>query len=188
LTTSDQPMTGIGGDDGQLGGEFTLQGIDGPVSLSDFRGKVVLIYFGFVNCKKVCPSSMAVLQNSMKKLDEAQAAQVQGILISIDPARDSKADLAEFAANYHSNIIGLTGTEKQIEAVSLDYGALFEMTDAQRNDADYRFHHSSRYYVVNQQGELVDAMRHSTTSNELAARIRQLLETNSAGTNKGSQS
>lgn len=175
LATSDQALTGVGGEDGKLGGDFTLQSAAGDVSLSDHRGRVVVIYFGFLNCHEVCLNSMRVMQNTLLNLNDDEVDQVRMMLISIDPARDTKEDLARFAAVFHPNMLGLTGSQEEIDAVAREYGATFELTEEERNDPNYLFRHSSRYYVIDQQGELVDAMRHSTTTNEILARVRQVL-------------
>ena len=171
----DAPIGGFGDENGKLGGDFALTSTDGPVSLSDYRGKVVVVYFGFLNCEEVCLNSMRVLQNSMLRLNAAEQDAVRIMLISIDPARDTPEALARFARSYHDNIIGLTGSQRQIDQVSRLYGAHYKISDEDRNDPSYFFRHSSRYYVVDQHGELIDAMRHSTTPNELTTRVRQLL-------------
>ena len=164
-----------GGSDGILGGEFTLHSQTGAVTLSDFRGEVVILYFGFLNCPEVCPASMSTVSNALKKLDQPELDQVQSILVSIDPARDTLAELAEFSEYFHPNILGVTGSQDEIDAVTADYGAFIDVVDSTTPGSDYEFRHSSRYYVIDQSGNLVDAMRHSTTPNELAARIRTLI-------------
>jgi protein SCO1/2 len=177
FTTNDHPLLDVGGDDGKLGGDFTLTSVNGDVSLSDYEGQLVLMYFGFLNCPKVCPSSMGVLQRTFYGLDDQESEQVKGLLVSIDPKRDSADDLAAFTKKYHANITGLTGSPEAIDRIARDYGAYFEITTSDDPNNDYVFEHSSRYYLINHEGELVDAMRHSTTSNELLARIRQILAT-----------
>lgn len=180
IGSNEHPVGGYGGEDGILGGDFTLQGVNGDVSLQDFRGKAVVIYFGFLNCEEVCLNSMRVLQSALTDLSREHGDQVRGMLISIDPARDSREDLAAFTEQYHQNLIGLTGTQREIDAVTLDYGAYYKITEADRQDPAYFFRHSSRYYIVNTEGELVDAMRHSTTPRELIARVNLLLNSPSA--------
>ena len=175
LFSTDRDAQGIGGADGILGGDFVLQSSQGPVALEDFRGKVVLLYFGFLSCPEVCPASMSIYQQTMAKLSESERAEVQPILISIDPARDSVEALEEFTNYFGANILGLTGTHEEIVAVTQDYGAYFKNIESASPDSEYAFAHTSRYFVINQQGKLVDAMRHSTTANELSARIRTLL-------------
>ncbi|MEM1404338.1 MAG: SCO family protein [Pseudomonadota bacterium] len=173
--TSDHPEAG--GEDGIIGGDFVLRGGQGEVALEDFRGKVVLLYFGFLTCTDVCPTSMGVYEAALNRLADEELAQVQPLLVSIDPARDTPEALAEFAQFYHPSIIGLTGSQEEVDAVAADYGAFFEKEAAEDPTLDYVFRHSSRYYVIDQRGQLHDAMRHSTTPNELVARIRTLIST-----------
>ena len=156
-----------------VGGEFVLQSSDGPVALSDYRGKVVVMYFGFLNCPEICPNSMSIISRTLNQM--ANADQVQGILISIDPERDSVAQLHEFTEYFHPNIIGVTGSLDEIKDVTDDYHAYFKFQRLRKDAEDYSVRHTSRYYIINQQGQVVDALRHGSTVNELKARIEQLL-------------
>ena len=159
-----------------IGGDFVLRNIDGRVSLKDFRGSVVVLYFGFLSCPEVCPTSMSILTRSLEKLSPAEKNKTKAILISIDPQRDNFQELLEFTNYYHPNILGVTGTEQEVEKVAQQYGAFFEITASETVDSAYAYRHSSRYYVIDQQGNLIQAMRHSTTPNELAARIKKLFQ------------
>ena len=160
----------------QLGGDFTLTSKDGAVSLSDFKGKVVVMYFGFMTCPEVCPNSMTVISTALARLDEQQLNSMQAMLVSVDPNRDTPDKLAEYTEFYHSNLIGLTGSKDDIDRVTQQYGAYYDFTEIESVTEDYGVEHSSRYYVIDQQGQLVAAMRHSTTPNELYAQIIELLE------------
>ena len=157
----------------QLGGNFTLQSLQGDVSLSDFKGKAVVMYFGFMSCPEVCPNSLGVIKAAFNKLDEDTIADVQGIMISIDPKRDSLQSLEAFTQHFHPNITGITGDEKILEKTAKQYGAYFSKTDDPK--LGYLYEHVSRYYVIDKDGELVDAMRHSTTPNELVARLKTII-------------
>ena len=106
------PPRNLGGDDGKVGGDFTLQGYHGEVSLSDFKGKVVMLYFGFTSCKEVCSLSMGVIRNTLQKMQPEEVEQVQVILVSFDPARDSLEELEKYSKQFHANIIGVTGSKK----------------------------------------------------------------------------
>ena len=159
-----------------IGGDFVLRNIDGRVSLKDFRGSVVVLYFGFLSCPEVCPTSMSILTRSLEKLSPAEKNKTKAILISIDPQRDNFQELLEFTNYYHPNILGVTGTEQEVEKVAQQYGAFFEITESETVDSAYAYRHSSRYYVIDQQGKLIQAMRHSTTPNELSARIKKLFQ------------
>jgi protein SCO1/2 len=161
----------------QLGGDFTLQSADGPVSLSDFNGKTIVMYFGFMSCPEVCPNSMGVIQTALNKLNDNEIKTVQGLMISIDPERDTLQSLKKFTQYYHANIQGLTGTTEELQATTKLYGAYFKKQKDLSSDTkdNYVFEHVSRYYVINSQGQLVDAMRHSTTPNELVARLKETI-------------
>lgn len=175
LNSDDMRKRNVGGEDGKLGGDFTLTSIDGDVSLSDFEGKVVMIYFGFVNCSQVCPISMKVMQQTLELMTEQETEQVQVLLVSVDVDNDNIQVIDKYVKKFHANFIGLTGTLDQINQVVDEYGSYYSPTDLKNIDEGKAYRHSSRYYFVNQQGELVDAMRHGTTSNELKARLRQLI-------------
>ncbi|MDG0969333.1 MAG: SCO family protein [Porticoccaceae bacterium] len=158
----------------ELGGDFSLRNIDGKVTLSDYQGKVVVVYFGFLSCPEVCPTSMSVLKRSLEMLAPSELEKTQVILVSIDPQRDGFQDLADFTRYYHDNIIGVTGSVDEIQQISEQYGAFFEITESESVESAYAYRHSSRYYVINQSGKLIQAMRHSTTPNELVARIKTI--------------
>jgi protein SCO1/2 len=175
VSSDDLPSTQLGGKDGQIGGDFTLHGIDGRVSLKDFRGKAVILYFGFVNCSQVCPISMRTMQAAVEKLSPEEAQQLQVIFISVDGNEDSFAELDEYATSYHPDFIGITGNPDNIFEVVDEYGAYFSPTELRDVDPSRAYRHSSRYYIIDQQGDIIDAMRHSATANEIVARLRTLI-------------
>ena len=177
FTSDDLRDRGVGGKDGKLGGEFTLLSADGAVSLSDFKGKVVMLYFGFVSCSEVCPVSMKVMQDALDGMSVDEAESVQVLLVSVDVENDSVEAVDKYVKEFRQDFIGLTGTTDEIVNVVDEYGAYFSQTELKDTDASRAYRHSSRYYLVNKNGVLVDAMRHSTTPNELRARLKQVLST-----------
>ena len=106
---------------------------------------------------------------------DRQLEQSQAILVSVDPNRDTPEKLAEYTRFYHPTLIGLTGTKDDIDRVTRQYGAYYDFSEIESVTEDYGVEHSSRYYVIDKQGGLVAAMRHSTTPNELYAQILELL-------------
>jgi protein SCO1/2 len=88
---------------------FTLSGANGDVSLSDYRGKLVLIYFGYTFCPDICPATLANAAQALRELGP-QAEEVQVIMISLDPERDTPEKLARYMAHFHPSFIGVTGT------------------------------------------------------------------------------
>lgn len=159
----------------ELGGPFTLNTKKGTFSLSEIEGKVGIVYFGFLSCTEACPASIGVVQAAYKQLSEDERNKVQFLFISVDPERDSLVDLYDFSDYYDNDLIALTGTQEQIDKVTSDYGVFFELTDLEGSALEYTVDHSSRFYMIDKTGDLFTTMSHSTTPNELAARIKQLI-------------
>jgi protein SCO1/2 len=161
------------------GGDFTLQSSRGAISLKDFRGKVVLIYFGYTFCPDVCPTSLALMAQALSALEPAERERVQGIFISVDPERDTLDRLKEFAPFFHPAITGMTGTPVQVAAIAKQYGASYIKQPADANGR-YAVDHSSITYVVDPQGKLVASLPHASTPLQIIDAIRPRL---TAGTN-----
>lgn len=157
------------------GGEFTMQSDQGEISLSDFKGKVIVAYFGFMNCVDACPVSLTKMRAALKRLSDEELQQVQGVLVSIDPERDNPADLGAFVRNYHSNVIGLTSSRENTDKVLKQYGVFAKPEDLNGESSTYTVDHSSRFYMIDKQGQLLTTMSHSTTPAELVAKIRTML-------------
>lgn len=127
-------------------GNFTLSGSTGePVSLSDFRGKTVLLYFGYTTCPDVCPTTLADLKNTMTTLGD-KAKDVQVLFVSVDPERDTPEKLAGYLGLFNPNFIGLTGTLAEIEAVASRFGIFFAKHDYE-GAAGYLVDHTSTVLV-----------------------------------------
>ena len=159
----------------QLGGDFTLQSNLGPISLSDDLGKVVILYFGYLSCADVCPTSMGVLSGALHRLTPEQVDKTSGLMISLDPKRDDLENLQKFTAYFHANIKGVTGSVGSISEVANQYGVFFNDANTSGAREEYSVDHASRFYIIDKQGQLVTTMSHTTTSNELAAQIKELL-------------
>ncbi|MBQ4812801.1 hypothetical protein A7985_02375 [Pseudoalteromonas luteoviolacea] len=159
----------------ELGGDFTLQSYAGPVSLSDYKGKIVVMYFGYLSCAEVCPNSLAVMTNAFMRLEKQGHDQVQGLLVSVDPARDTVEDMKEYTDYFHERITGLTGSIEQTKVVSAQYGVYYDDNNLEESFMEYSVAHASRFYIIDKQGNLITAMSHTTTPNELAAQIKELM-------------
>lgn len=158
-----------------LGGDFTLQGMNGDVSLHDFKGKVVVIYIGYTHCPDVCPTSLAVISQAMKNLDAEQREQIQPIFISVDPDRDTPEQLAEYSAFFHPSFIGVTGSREVIDQVVSQYGAFYRIVEMKDSAMGYAVDHSSRIYLINKQGELSNTVAHGAPPEQLVTEIKELL-------------
>jgi len=152
--------------------EFTLTGPDSePVDASSLQGKPVLVFFGFTNCPDVCPTSLAVMGAAIKLLENE--ANVKGLLISFDPERDTLDRLKSYAPFFHPEITGLTASAPRILEVSTRYGVYYKKVE--RDGKDYLMDHTSRIYIIDQQGKLAGVVNHSVTPLEVAERVRKLL-------------
>lgn len=159
----------------KLGGDFTLQSIDGPVSLSDFNGKVAALYIGYTYCPDVCPTSLAIMSQALKDLQPEELEQVQPLFVSVDPDRDTPARLAEYSQFFHPRMIGLTGTQKEVDLMVNRYGAFYRKVEMKDSAMGYAVDHSSRIYLIDKQGQLSKTLMHGTMPNEVVDEIRKLL-------------
>jgi protein SCO1/2 len=157
-----------------MGGDFTLQSPNGPVSLPDYRGKVVLLYFGYTFCPDVCPTSLSTLAQALSALTPAEMEKVKTFFISVDPERDTMDVLKVYAPFFHANIVGISGTTGQVEQVARQYGVRYMK---QKPDANglYSVDHSSFTYVVAPDGKLAASLPHGIPPVQIAATIRSLL-------------
>lgn len=156
---------------GYTGGDFTLQAAEGDVSLHDYEGRVVLLYFGYSYCPDVCPTSLSIMGEAMRQLEGEHP--VKGIFISVDPDRDTPEKLKAYAPFFHPEIIGIVADQHRILEVSTRYGAYYKKIE--RGEKDYLMDHTSRIYVIDQQGKLAGVVNHGATPQEVAERVRKLI-------------
>lgn len=170
---SDTPVAPAGVE--AYGGDFELDAVWGKAGLPDYRGKLVLVYFGFASCPDVCPTTLGVMKTAMAELTEAEQAQVQGLFITIDPEQDTPQRVEQYAQYFHPNFHGLSGTPEAIAHVAKQYGAIYRKVETPESSMPYTMDHSSVIYVVDQQGVLKAKLQHGVTPVELAAQIRTYL-------------
>lgn len=156
------------------GGDFTLQTASGPLSLQDYRGKVVVLYLGYTFCPDVCPTSLALLAQGLSSLDESELARVQGLFVSVDPERDTPERLQEYAPFFHPAIVGASGTPEVLAALAQRYGASYTR-QASNADGQYAVDHSSITYVIGPEGKLLHSLPHATPPQQIAEAIRAAL-------------
>lgn len=154
----------------QRGGDFSLQSINGPVSLSDFKGKVVLLYFGYTWCPDICPTNLALMSAAFSEMDPEQLKHVQGIFISVDPNRDGVERLSEYTNFFHENIMGITGSEAEIAELAARYGVAYRLFN-QDSATDYVVDHSSETYVIDTSGQWVDSLPHAAPPEDITKAI-----------------
>ena len=145
-----------------------------PRTLADFRGKVVVVFFGYTRCPDVCPATLVEIKDVMQKLGP-DAEKVQVVFITVDPGRDTPESIQEYVANFDSSFLGLSGTEAELSAVWQAYGVFreIEQTDSV---AGYLVAHTSRVYVVDVNGNLSLSFAFGTSPDDVANDLRILLK------------
>ena len=155
----------------EMGGDFTLQSADGPVALHDFRGDVVLLYFGYTHCPDACPTTLTQWRAAFKSLPPHAQEHVRGIFVSVDPERDTPELLKTYARHFHPNILGVTGTPGELQKISAEYRARYEKADIV-SDTEYSVNHSGYVYVIDPTGKVHDLLTFQSSADEIAASIR----------------
>lgn len=158
-----------------LGGDFTLMSDQGPVSLHDFRGKVVPIYFGFTHCPDVCITSLGAIAAGLKQLSGDEREQVQPVFITIDPERDDPARVGEYARYFDPGFVGLSGSLEEVSKVAKQHFVIFEKVPLEDSDMGYTMDHSSIIYVVGRDGVIRSLIHHGEKPEAIAQTLRDAL-------------
>lgn len=158
-----------------VGGPFTLVNGDGKtVTDRDFRGKYMLVYFGYTLCPDVCPTTLAAIGDALDKLG-AKADMIRPLFITVDPKRDTPALVKQFAAAFGPRIIGLTGSEAQIAAVAKAYRVYYAEHRTGPGPDDYTMDHSSVLYLMGPDGRFIAPVRADLAPDAMAASLAKLL-------------
>lgn len=161
--------------DAAIGGPVTLVGADGQeVTEAAFAGGPAVLYFGYTYCPDVCPTSLQTVAEAMDLLGE-RAETVTPIFITVDPRRDGSEVVGDYAAAFHEQMVGLTGTPEQIAAAAKAFRVVYLARNKGRSDDDYLVDHSSYYYLMDGDWNLAAVMAHEVTPAQMAAAIEQLL-------------
>jgi protein SCO1 len=152
--------------------DFSVRGSDGAaLTLSRYRGKVVVLGFGYTSCLNVCPVTLAILAQAHRKLG-ALGSQVQVIYITVDPERDSAERLKQYLASFDPTFVGGTGSAPQMAAVRKSYGVTAEKHGTGR---DYAVAHSSFVYLITREGKLRALMPFGHKADDYVHDISMLL-------------
>lgn len=154
--------------------DFTLQSADGDVSLSDFRGRHVVLFFGYTSCPDVCPMTLARVTAAARAVGPEAEEEVQVVLITVDPERDSPARMAEYTRAFGPNVIGLSGSPEDIASVASAYGIHYAKAEGS-SETGYLVDHSATVTVIDREGgvRLLWSPMHGV--DELESDIRALL-------------
>jgi len=170
-----------------VGGDFVLQSSLGrEVRLSEFRGRVVLLFFGYTSCPDICPANLAHLKTVTRKLGPA-AKQTQVLLVTVDPETDTAERLKEYTARFDDRFVGLTGTREEIDRVAKLFMVKHEKSHGvevtmQHNrskaftDKGFLYAHSQQIYLLDKQGRTRALYFAGSPAAEIKAAVLALLE------------
>lgn len=143
-----------------------------PRKLEDFRGKAVVVFFGFTHCPDVCPTTLADIAQAVKSLGP-DAERVQVLMVSVDPERDTAQSLAKYVTAFDPRFLGLRGDLEATKRAAGEFKIYFEK---RKQGESYTVDHSAQSYVIDPQGKLRLLVRHERIAQDLAADLRTLLE------------
>lgn len=155
--------------------DFSLPDTDGKVrTMADFKGKAVLVFFGFTQCPDVCPTTMAELAQVKKQLG-ADGERIQGIFITVDPERDTPEVLKAYLSNFDPSFVALRGTPEQTLATAKAFKIFYEKVPGKTPES-YTVNHTAASYVFDPQGRVRLYVRYGSGAEALAADFKQLLQ------------
>ncbi len=149
-------------------GAFTLQSAQGRVDQQSLAGRWSIVLFGFVQCPDICPTSMSQLASLGRELANLPVGDVLLLFVSVDPGRDSVADVDRYARFFSPSIMGVTGEPAQLERFATDLGVRFGVST---EEGDYSVAHSLTFSVIDPQGRLRGRFRPGFDAPQLAARL-----------------
>lgn len=156
----DAPIAGVSLAGSTVGAPFTLTGKDGQrVSSESFKGKYRIVYFGYTFCPDACPTDLNVLMQGLTrfaKANPALAAEIQPFFISIDPARDTPARVGQFAAAFSPRLIGLTGSQAEIDAVADKF--MVVKSKGRETAGGYLMEHTRHAMLLGRGGEPIEIL------------------------------
>jgi protein SCO1/2 len=161
-----------------VGGPFSLTDHTGKrVTDKDFRGRTLIVMFGFTFCPDVCPTELQLVSAALDKLGP-KANDVVPLFITVDPERDTPAQLATYVKSFHPRLVGLTGTAEEIAAAAKAYRVYFKKVDDPKSTAGYTMDHSALIYVVGPDGTYQTHFTPGVSVATLAQRLGELLQAN----------
>lgn len=158
-----------------IGGPFQLVDQNGRTRTdAEFRGKFMLIYFGYAFCPDACPTALHAMTVALNKLGPAAEAVVP-IFITVDPERDTPEQLKRYAENFHPRLVALTGTSEQVAAAAKAYRVYYAKQMDSGTTGGYLMDHTSIIYLMGRDGRYLSHFTHATTPDAIAAEIERQL-------------
>ena len=150
---------------------FSLHTVDGPYTLSSFKGKIGLLFFGYAHCPDVCPATMVNFGRALDMLDAKERAKVQSLFISLDPVRDTPEIMAKYVKFFHPDILGLSGSLDEVNAAAKSFLIAYEQDQANAL-GNYSMNHSTYIFIIRPDGNLGKLMGHQSSPEEIVQELR----------------
>jgi protein SCO1/2 len=174
LPNARSPFNGIDVTGAPFGGDFRLADADGRTrSLADFRGKVVVLVFGYTHCPDVCPTTLSDFASAVKRLGP-EGSRVQVLFVTVDPQRDSAQLLKEYVPAFHPSFIGLRGDEAATNKVTRDF-RIYVNRNEKGGSASYTVDHAAQSFVFDPTGRLRLVIGYGLEPEKIAKDLRLLL-------------
>ncbi len=158
-----------------IGGPFTLIDQQGKtVTDRDFRGRFMLVFFGFTHCPDICPAELQVMSQSLDALG-AEAKDIVPIFITLDPERDTQAVMAEYVKNFGPRFVALTGSPEAVAAAAKAYRIAYAKFQEDAASSDYSIDHSALVYLMGKDGEYVTHFAYGTPADKITETLRRYL-------------
>ncbi len=158
-----------------VGGAFTLENSNGQtVTDRTFRGKYMLVYFGYTYCPDVCPTTLNAVADALDRLGK-KADELAPIFITVDPKRDTPSVMKEYTAAFTPRLIGLTGSDAEIAAVAKEYHVYYAENRTGPGPNDYSMDHSSILYLMGPDGRFIAPLRTDSTGAVIASELSKLM-------------
>jgi cytochrome oxidase Cu insertion factor (SCO1/SenC/PrrC family) len=170
----------IGGGEGgitqiDIGGPFALVDQNGVLRHDgDFRGELMLVYFGYTYCPDACPTALQTMTTALDDLGE-DAKAVQPIFVTVDPERDTVAQMKQYAQNFHPRLVALTGSPEQVGTAANAYRIFYQKVKPPESSGDYLVDHSSFVYLMGRDGRYLTHFGPDMTAADMAAAIKKYL-------------
>lgn len=160
----------------EIGGEFELTNQRGErMRLSDLEGRALVMFFGYTYCPDVCPATLARMREVRAALPPEDAARFTGVLVSVDPARDTPERLGRYVEFFDPAFLGLTGSEDELQDIARRYGAQFMIPEGQPEES-YLVNHSTVAYLIDPLGYVRALYYGDEPVDAIAANVREVLE------------
>jgi protein SCO1/2 len=158
-----------------VGGPFSLVGTDGKtVTDADFRGRYMLIFFGFTHCPDICPAELQVIAQALDKLGD-KGKKVVPVFVTLDPERDTPQVMGEYVKSFGPNFVGLTGSPEAIAAAAKSYRVAYAKVENKESASDYSVDHSALVYLMDPEGKYVTHFSFGTSADDMAEKLNKIL-------------